>query len=139
MNLFELIAVIVVGYLLGAIPFAHLITKKQGIDIFSVGSGNCGATNVTRALGKPEGLQLWERRSEAEMAEQMPSRCLVCPGQAQLAYRSWIICFTELAAVGVSLSRYFINRALSMVLIWSTTTSHGLLLQVMLMRVRHFL
>ena len=55
MTLFEWIAVIVVGYFLGAIPFAYIITKRQGVDIFTVGSGNVGATNVTRALGKRYG------------------------------------------------------------------------------------
>ncbi len=40
------------GYLLGSILFGELIAKLKGIDIRSVGSGNVGATNVGRALGK---------------------------------------------------------------------------------------
>lgn len=44
-----------IGYLIGSISFAVLITKAKGIDIFTVGSGNPGATNVLRALGKPYG------------------------------------------------------------------------------------
>lgn len=43
--------VILAGYLLGSINFAHLLCRLHGVDIFSVGSGNPGATNVTRALG----------------------------------------------------------------------------------------
>ncbi|MGF1450557.1 MAG: glycerol-3-phosphate acyltransferase [Opitutales bacterium] len=41
----------ILGYLLGSISFAYLICKSKGVDIFSVGSGNPGATNVTRAVG----------------------------------------------------------------------------------------
>ncbi|MGC9451036.1 MAG: glycerol-3-phosphate 1-O-acyltransferase PlsY [Oceanipulchritudo sp.] len=43
------------GYLIGSISFAVLIAKSRGVDIFSSGSGNPGATNVLRALGKPCG------------------------------------------------------------------------------------
>lgn len=47
-----LVGLFVAAYLLGAIPFAVLVTRAKGIDIFKVGSGNPGATNVARALGK---------------------------------------------------------------------------------------
>ncbi|MHC5083302.1 MAG: glycerol-3-phosphate 1-O-acyltransferase PlsY [Planctomycetota bacterium] len=40
------------AYLLGSIPFGLLIAKSQGIDLRKVGSGNIGATNCGRALGK---------------------------------------------------------------------------------------
>ena len=46
---------LIAGYLAGSIPFAVLISKYRGVDIFSVGSGNPGATNVMRAVGKPYG------------------------------------------------------------------------------------
>ena len=44
------------AYLLGAIPFGFLVAKAKGIDIRSVGSGNIGATNALRVLGKPAGI-----------------------------------------------------------------------------------
>ena len=44
------------AYLLGSIPFGFLVAKAKGIDIRSVGSGNIGATNAMRALGKPAGI-----------------------------------------------------------------------------------
>ena len=50
------IAVVVVGYLLGSIPTGFLVGKAKGIDIRSVGSGNIGATNALRVLGKPAGI-----------------------------------------------------------------------------------
>jgi glycerol-3-phosphate acyltransferase PlsY len=45
----------IVGYLLGAISFAVIVARSQGVDILSYGSGNPGATNVTRALGSKFG------------------------------------------------------------------------------------
>ena len=44
------------AYLLGSIPFGYLVAKAKGIDIRSVGSGNIGATNAMRVLGKPAGI-----------------------------------------------------------------------------------
>jgi glycerol-3-phosphate acyltransferase PlsY len=43
------------GYLVGSVSFAVLISKARGVDIFTIGSGNPGATNVMRALGRPFG------------------------------------------------------------------------------------
>jgi acyl phosphate:glycerol-3-phosphate acyltransferase len=45
-----------VAYLLGSIPTGYLVAKARGIDIRTVGSGNIGATNVFRILGKPAGI-----------------------------------------------------------------------------------
>jgi len=44
------------AFLLGSIPFGLLIGKSQGIDIRAHGSGNIGATNVFRVIGKKYGL-----------------------------------------------------------------------------------
>ncbi len=43
------------GYLLGSVPFGLLYGKLAGIDVRSQGSGNIGATNVNRLLGKKLG------------------------------------------------------------------------------------
>ena len=44
------------GFLLGSIPFGLLMGKIKGIDIRQHGSGNIGATNVFRTLGKQLGI-----------------------------------------------------------------------------------
>ena len=49
-------AVILLGYLLGSIPTGYLVARARGVDIRTVGSGNIGATNVFRYLGKPAGI-----------------------------------------------------------------------------------
>lgn len=49
-------ALIAVGaYLLGSVPTGYLVAHAKGIDIRTVGSGNIGATNAFRVLGKRAG------------------------------------------------------------------------------------
>lgn len=50
------LALLVLGaYLVGAIPFGLLLGLARGVDIRKQGSGNIGATNAGRVLGKPIG------------------------------------------------------------------------------------
>lgn len=50
------IIIAVAAYLLGSIPTGFLVARAQGIDIRKVGSGNIGATNTFRAVGKIAGI-----------------------------------------------------------------------------------
>lgn len=52
----NLITWLLLGYLCGSIPFGLLIGKAKGVDIRKAGSGNVGATNVGRLLGRPWGI-----------------------------------------------------------------------------------
>jgi glycerol-3-phosphate acyltransferase PlsY len=49
------IVIAVAAYLLGSIPTGYLVARAKGIDIRTIGSGNIGAANVFRILGKPAG------------------------------------------------------------------------------------
>jgi len=54
--MFAAIAIfLLLGYLIGSVNFAVLVAKKHGVDILKEGSGNPGATNVKRVLGKGPG------------------------------------------------------------------------------------
>jgi acyl-phosphate glycerol 3-phosphate acyltransferase len=44
------------AYLIGAIPFGWLIGRARGVDLFQAGSGNIGATNAGRVLGRKFGI-----------------------------------------------------------------------------------
>ena len=49
----KLVAVVIIGYLLGSIPFGYLIGKRQArVDVRDYGSGRTGATNVLRTAGR---------------------------------------------------------------------------------------
>lgn len=51
-----LLGLVLASYLIGAIPFGYLIARRRGVDILARGSGNIGATNVGRVLGRRFGI-----------------------------------------------------------------------------------
>jgi glycerol-3-phosphate acyltransferase PlsY len=48
--------IFIISYCIGSIPVGRLVARSRGIDIENIGSGNVGATNVARSLGKKAGL-----------------------------------------------------------------------------------
>lgn len=50
------VLMVVAGYFCGAVPFGVLIARAKGVDPFTAGSGNVGATNIGRLLGKRWGF-----------------------------------------------------------------------------------
>jgi acyl phosphate:glycerol-3-phosphate acyltransferase len=86
---------LVVAYLVGAIPFGYLIAKHlAGIDVRGAGSGNIGATNVARTAGK--GLGLLTLLLDALKGATPP---LVAQWALQLSTR-WIVAAGLVAVLG---------------------------------------
>jgi glycerol-3-phosphate acyltransferase PlsY len=53
MMIAKFVAVVILGYLLGSIPFGLLLAKRQAkVDVTKYGSGKIGATNVLRTAGR---------------------------------------------------------------------------------------
>ena len=58
-NILGIILATFVAYLLGALPIAAWVSRRRGIDIFNVGTGLPGASNVRRNVGNvPGGMVL---------------------------------------------------------------------------------
>src|SRR4051794_723285 len=55
----RVVLVVVLSYLLGSVPTGYLVGRLRHVNIFEVGSGNMGATNVIRAAGFGWGLLVW--------------------------------------------------------------------------------
>jgi acyl phosphate:glycerol-3-phosphate acyltransferase len=50
---------LVISYLVGSIPFGYVIAIAKGVDVRKQGSGNIGATNVGRVLGRKYGILIF--------------------------------------------------------------------------------
>lgn len=51
-NVAQVLLIILSSYLIGSFPTAYFVGKAKNVNIFEVGSGNMGGTNVARAVGK---------------------------------------------------------------------------------------
>ena len=81
---------VLTGYLLGSIPFGFLVGKARGIDIRQHGSGNIGATNVVRTLGRNWGvfvfiLDVLKGVVAVQLAERVLGIDLAPPGTLHLS------------------------------------------------------
>ncbi|MCY4418166.1 MAG: glycerol-3-phosphate acyltransferase [Chloroflexi bacterium] len=55
----RILAAALVGYLLGSIPFAYLVARLKGIDIFETGSRRAGTANVFWHVGRRRGMMVF--------------------------------------------------------------------------------
>lgn len=72
------------SYFIGAIPFGVLVARAKGVDIMKAGSGNIGATNVGRVLGKGPGLAVWGLDVLKSLAPTLVARALLPRGVGPL-------------------------------------------------------
>jgi acyl phosphate:glycerol-3-phosphate acyltransferase len=93
---------VLVAYLLGSIPTGFLVAKSRGLDIRTVGSGNIGATNVLRALGKPAGatvLLIDALKGWLAVAVAAPLICLWTSPSASAQTQEWFKLCAGIAAI----------------------------------------
>lgn len=93
-----------IAYLLGSIPTGYLVGWTKGIDIRKIGSGNIGATNVFRSLGKTSGIivlgiDALKGYAACRWAAPLVYSWLMAPGQADLAARQKLALAAGIAAV----------------------------------------
>ena len=55
----RVLAAALVGYLLGSIPFAYLVARLKGVDIFATGSRRAGTANVFWHVGRYRGMMVF--------------------------------------------------------------------------------
>jgi glycerol-3-phosphate acyltransferase PlsY len=53
------VALVPVAYLVGTFPSAQLVARRSGVDVTAAGSGNPGASNVGRLLGRKAGIMVF--------------------------------------------------------------------------------
>jgi acyl phosphate:glycerol-3-phosphate acyltransferase len=72
-----LVALFAGSYLLGGVPFGLIVARLKGVDIRKVGSGNIGATNVGRTLGRQWGVLVFLLDTAKGAATVLAARALM--------------------------------------------------------------
>lgn len=90
---------IVSAYLLGSIPFGLLIARAHGKDLRSIGSGNIGATNVARALGRKWAYMCFALDVLKGAVPMLATLPLTTPSQAGKAVVLWLWLAVGCAAI----------------------------------------
>lgn len=84
-TLLTALLVVVCSYLIGSLPTGYLLAKARGVNIFEVGSGNMGATNMVRIGGMGMGLITWFLDSSKGIVAVIVATTFLMPGERVLA------------------------------------------------------
>ncbi len=88
------------AYLSGSIPFGPIVARARGIDLTKVGSGNIGATNVARTLGKKLGALVL-------LGDALKGTLPVLAARAVFAGSSWLHWITAAVAAAAFLGHLY--------------------------------
>ncbi len=69
------------AYLLGSLPFAYLVARATGVNIFEIGTGNPGASNVFRKVGRVHGALVFILDALKGVAAVPVAMALGCPDE----------------------------------------------------------
>ncbi len=91
---------LVLAYLLGSLPTGYAIAKLvQGIDIREHGSGNTGATNVFRVVGKQAGITVLVIDLLKGLAAVLLARFVIAQFDGSLVIATWVQTLAGLLAI----------------------------------------
>ena len=86
-------AILITGsYLLGSVPFGLIIAAAHGKDLRKIGSGNIGATNLSRALGKKWAYFCFCLDLGKGMIPMVAARKFISPSPSVTEFFLWLIC-----------------------------------------------
>jgi acyl phosphate:glycerol-3-phosphate acyltransferase len=86
------IGLLIGSYLLGAVPFGMIIAAAHGIDLRKVGSGNIGATNLSRALGKNWGYFCFALDAAKGLVPMLIAKTFLVSSPAVADLFLWLAC-----------------------------------------------
>jgi glycerol-3-phosphate acyltransferase PlsY len=96
----QALAALVIGYLLGSIPFGLIFGSLVGVDVRTMGSGKTGATNVLRSAGPGAGIAVAICDAlKGAIPVLLAAHTLATPAQVGATLSPWIVGATGLAAV----------------------------------------
>lgn len=80
----KVLAALLIGYLLGAVPFAHTAARLRGVDIFATGNRTAGAANVFWNIGRRTGTLVFVADLAKGSAAVIIAQLLEVPGSVVL-------------------------------------------------------
>ena len=100
------VAVYLFSYLLGSVPVGYLVARAYGVNIFKEGSGNIGATNVGRVLGKGPAIIVFVLDVVKGLVPPLAARFLLHDGELGLSVADHAVLTGLFAIIGHTASPF---------------------------------